>query len=112
VLYRYVIANQRYAANITDFEPLKWRPDKASALSDVAAYKRGQRVTVYYDPSNPLEASLERGRPATPIFLCIAASLSVLLAYFIARFVVHGFLKQISPRRADRWIDERSDEFH
>lgn len=57
--YEYHVAGRHYASTRRVFEGLQLYEDRA-AQAILARYPAGQAVTVYYDPDQPSEATLER----------------------------------------------------
>lgn len=61
VLYTYIVADEQYTTDLTDFSLGPKRPDRKSALADVRSYRVGSKVRVYYDPADPSVGVLKPG---------------------------------------------------
>lgn len=60
VTYRYQVAGQEYTSGKVAFGFRKGYSSRAKARQALANYSGDAQVTVYYDPSDPVEAVLER----------------------------------------------------
>ena len=63
VLYTYIVADEQYTTDLTDFGPGPKRLDRKTALADVRHYRVGSKVRVYYDPDDPSVGVLKPGVP-------------------------------------------------
>ena len=69
----------------------------AQASAAAALYPRGRNITVYYDPTDPTRAVLERALPS-PILPFSMIALFVAIGVFVLRLGMYGGLqKQTAP---------------
>lgn len=77
IMYTYTIKGTEYEGGTLQ-RGLFRIPIKYFAQQQIAGYRRGQRVTVYYCPSDPSHAVLKRGAP-TSAYVMFAIGLILLL---------------------------------
>lgn len=61
VHYRFTMNGERYESNVLVLEAPKSFADRNLAEKALAAYPKGNEVTVYYEPGNPARSTLEHG---------------------------------------------------
>jgi hypothetical protein len=69
VNYEYQVLGQFYTGTKIAFGFVEFYGTRGQAKNDLARYPLNSQVTVYYDPSNPAEAVLERKAGFAPTFM-------------------------------------------
>ncbi len=83
VSYTYQALGQEYAGHKISFGFAKAHNSRRQAENELARYPLGSQVTVYYNPSNPAEAVLERKAGGTVIATVLGVAF-ILLGLCIA----------------------------
>jgi uncharacterized protein DUF3592 len=80
VVYEYMVNGMRFQNNRISFGGQIGLGMYSMVQNQVAKYVVGGPVPVYYDPSNPQEAVLERRAPANKILIFVAVLIAAILA--------------------------------
>lgn len=88
VIYEYHVEGERYVSDRTDFSIPPRRNSIQAALADVADYRPGQRVRVYYNPTDPATAVLVAGMPRKRVFLLVAVGAVIVVGALGSCFAV------------------------
>jgi hypothetical protein len=83
VSYEYQVLGQLYTGTKISFGFAKAHNSRGQAENDLARYPLGSQVTIYYDPSNPTEAVLER-KAGNSVLATILGAAFILLSLCIA----------------------------
>jgi hypothetical protein len=94
IAYSYEVGGQTYTSGQITLRPPVPDAGGKTAASLLSAYPLGAEVTVYYDPSDPATAVLERERPAealrSGLILLGAAAVVLLIAWAMRRVGAPG----------------------
>jgi hypothetical protein len=93
VTYRYMVNEQTYESDRTSLSPAMKRFDQSGAKADVAAYRPGDLVSVYYDPNDPKVGVVARGIPTYHQLLTAVIALVSLVSLVSAGFVIRSWLR-------------------
>jgi Protein of unknown function (DUF3592) len=90
VSYTYNVGGKQYT---TDLGPGTKRLDVNDALNDVRQYQPGARVSVFYDPNDPSIGILEKGVPASRLYLMAGLAIASVVCWIASPFIIRTWLK-------------------
>ncbi|MBK8988939.1 MAG: DUF3592 domain-containing protein [Chloroflexi bacterium] len=92
VTYQYTAADRRHSSDNVSFGQYGGSSRHAEGI--VARYPVGQRVTVYYDPDDPMTAVLEPGANFGSYLLVGMGALFIGVALLVGLFSLFGILRR------------------
>jgi hypothetical protein len=107
VLYKYEVEGKSYTSDLTGFFPGWKRDDEATALADVSQYRRGDKVTVFYDPKHPGVGVIEKGIPPLTQKLYMIVCGVFIVSSTGAVFTVRSWLRAWRSRKGGPTVEAR-----
>ena len=92
--YSYAVDGKPYTSDLTDLGPGAKRKTQSEAHADVAQYRQGKKVTVYYDPADPQTGILEPGVPSHHMILMSIMLVGMIACPIPSVLIIRGWLSK------------------